>query len=207
MSPPGSSTISRSCAIRSKRLPHAFSTMSNTGKKYELVFEDWIAREWTRNSQTKAIAGTADATEAIRVLKSKGIFVGLMEHFDESMVMLRALRAPDLDISYKRVNVGTSDSIASRLLSDGRTNQLLVEATRVDQELYDHVAQELYPEFRGHYGSSQQQDVARFRADSWPQFNRRNIALYRVKQHGVYRPLVRLYRLRSTRFVATRLLR
>src|SRR5919106_1343938 len=62
------------------------------GKK-DLVFEEWIQRDWTRNSQTKLIAGAADVDSAIQIIKDKNIFIGLTERFDESMVLLRGLRA------------------------------------------------------------------------------------------------------------------
>src|SRR3990170_5553097 len=62
------------------------------GKK-DLVFEEWIQRDWPRNHQTKMIAGVADVDEAIRIIQAKNIFVGLTEHFDESTVLLKALLA------------------------------------------------------------------------------------------------------------------
>ena len=57
-------------------------------------FEEWVVeRAWSRNRQTKSIAGVAAATEAIRIIRAKRIFVGLAERFDESMVLLKALLA------------------------------------------------------------------------------------------------------------------
>ena len=55
----------------------------------DLVFEEWVQREWPSNRQTKMIAGVADVEEAIRIIKAKQVFVGLTERFDESMVLLK----------------------------------------------------------------------------------------------------------------------
>jgi hypothetical protein len=117
------------------------------GKKH-LVFEEWIQQDWTRNRQTKMIAGVADGDEAIRIIRAKNIFVGLTERFDESMVLLKALMAHHLNISYKPVNVARDNSLAESLLSNERTRQMLIEANQADLELYNFVRQELYPTFQ-----------------------------------------------------------
>ncbi|MEJ2558699.1 MAG: hypothetical protein P8186_21295 [Anaerolineae bacterium] len=88
----------KSCASR-------FQYKVQVSGKKNLVFEEWIQQDWTRNHQTKWIAGVDDVAEAIRIIQAKNIFVGLAERFDESMVLLKALMANDLSISYKRVNV------------------------------------------------------------------------------------------------------
>ena len=67
-------------------------------KRSDLSFEEWIQKDWARDAQTQRIGGTADANDAIAVIRRKNMFVGLTEAFDESMIVLRALRAPDLDI-------------------------------------------------------------------------------------------------------------
>src|SRR6266498_3909797 len=99
-------------------------------KKKNLVFEEWIQRDWTRNSQTKLIAGVPDANKAIDIIQKKNIFVGLTERFDESMLLLKALVANDLNISYKPVNVARDNNIAECLLSTESTRQLLIEANQ-----------------------------------------------------------------------------
>ena len=78
------------------------------------------------------------------MIESREMFVGLTERFDESLVLLRALRAPDLDIDYEAVNVARRNSIASDLLSNPGTRQAIVEANREDLELYSYVEAELY---------------------------------------------------------------
>lgn len=161
----------------------------------DLVFEDWVVeREWPRNRQTKAIAGVADVDEAIRILKNKNIFVGLAECFDESMVLLKTLMANDLDISYRRVNVAHSKTLAKSLLSTESTRQMLIEANQADLELYNFVRHELYPTYQREYGPSLEADVARYRQTQSNNFNYLNLTLSRLKQYILYKPLLYLYR-------------
>ncbi len=163
-------------------------------KKKDLIFEEWIQKDWTRNSQTKLIAGAADVEKAIRIIKDKNIFIGLVERFDESMLMLKALRAKRLNISYQRVNIASSNNIAKKLLSDENTRQMLVEANRVDQELYDYVDQELYPTYQREYGPSLADDVAQYQQTKANSFNSRNLNASRLKQYLIYKPILYVYR-------------
>ncbi|HKZ80695.1 MAG TPA: hypothetical protein VJ124_20640 [Pyrinomonadaceae bacterium] len=163
------------------------------GKK-GLVFEEWIQKDWTRNHQTKLIAGVPDVNEAIRLIQAKHIFVGLTERFDESMALLKALIANNLSISYKPVNVSRQNTVAEGLLSNERARQMLVEANQADLELYNFVRQELYPTFQREYGPSLEADVARYRQTRDNNFNYWNLTLSRLKQYMLYKPLLYLSR-------------
>jgi hypothetical protein len=163
------------------------------GKK-DLVFEEWIQRDWPRNHQTKMIAGVADVDEAIRILQAKHIFVGLTERFDESMVLLKGLIAKELNISYQRVNVSRNNTIKEHLLTTESTRQMLIEANQADLELYDFVEQELYPSLQREYGPSLEADVARYRQTQSNSFDYWNLTLSRLKQYLIYKPLLYLYR-------------
>lgn len=175
-------------------------------KKQGLVFEDWIQQDWLRNAQTHRIAGVADASEAIRVIEEKAMFVGLAERFDESVIMLQALRAGDLDISYRRVNVARRNTLAADLLSDERSRRLLAEANEHDLELYAYANEEFYPRLRREYGSTLDDAVAEYQRNPARNFNRRNLVRYRLKQYGVYKPLLALSRVPSTQRAVERFL-
>jgi hypothetical protein len=174
-------------------------------KKVDLVFEEWIQNDWVRNYQTKRIAGVADLETAIEVIGKQDIFVGLTDRFDESMVLFKGLRAPNLDISYRRVNVAADNTLTQRLLSDERTREMIEAANLVDLQLYEYVRNQWYPRFQEEYGPSLQADVASFQADKGD-FNDRNITLSRVKQYSVQKPLLFLYRQRFTKGAVERLL-
>jgi Galactose-3-O-sulfotransferase len=164
----------------------------------DLSFEEWIRKDWARDAQTQRIGGTAAVDDAISVIARKEMFVGLTEAFDESMILLRALRAPDLDIRYAPVNVAKRSDIAKRLLSDPEKRQMIVEANQADLELYRYVRDELYPTFRREYGPSLEASVASFREGADARFNRRKLAMYGAKQRLVLKPTMHLYRRKST---------
>ena len=163
-------------------------------KKKNLVFEEWIQKEWTRNHQTKMIARVPDVNKAIRIIQDKNIFVGLTERFDESMVLLKALVADNLNISYKPVNVARKNTLAERLLSTESTRQMLIEANQADLELYNFIKKELYPAFQQEYGSNLERDVVGYQQNRDNNFQSRNITLSRLKQYLIYKPMLYLHR-------------
>ena len=167
-------------------------------KKQNLEFEAWIEKDWVRNAQTQRIGGTTDARDAIGVIHRKAMFVGLTERFDESVVLLQALRAPDLDIAYAPENVAKRSDVANRLLADPGTRRMIVDANEADLELYEHVVREVYPAQQAAYGDSLAGSVASFREDLGKGYDRRNLALYGVKQRMLLMPTMRLYRGRRT---------
>ena len=171
-----------------------FQYKVNVSGKQGLDFEEWIQRDWPRNHQTKWIAGVDDVTEAIRIIKEKNIFVGLTDRFDESMVMLKAFLANDLNISYRRVNVARDKSLAKSLLTNERTRQMLIDAQRADLELYEFVTRELYPSFQREYGPSLEADVAHYQQSQSNGFNYVNLTLCRLKHYMFYNPLLNLNR-------------
>jgi len=163
-------------------------------KKKDLVFEEWIQKDWTRNHQTKMFAGVTDIKKAIQIIKDKNIFVGLTERFDESMLLLKTLIVKNLNISYRPVNVARKNSIAEGLLSNENTRQMLIEANQADLELYDFVKKELYPAFQREYGPNLEADVASYHNNREKNFDSRNITLSRMKQYLIYRAALYLYR-------------
>ena len=175
-------------------------------KKKHLVFEEWIQSDWVRNAQTRRIAGTPSASDAISIIDRREMFVGLTECFDESMVLLKALRVPDLDIRYARVNVAKSSTVAKELLSNAATRQMIVDANQADLELYEYVRRDLHPVFRREYGASLDDAVAQYRSTAQPKFNRRNLLLCRLKQYALHRSMLRLYRAKRTRTMVERVL-
>lgn len=177
----------KACASR-------FQYKVNVSGKKNLVFEEWIQQDWPRNHQTKMIAGVPDVDEAIRIIRAKPVFVGLTERFDESMVLLKALMANDLNISYRRVNVARDNTIKERLLSTESTRQMLIDGNESDLALYDYVRHVIYPAQQREYGPSLEENLADYQETSGIGFNKWNLTLSRLKQYMLYKPLLYLYR-------------
>jgi hypothetical protein len=163
-------------------------------RKKNVEFDEWIADETFQNAQTKQIGGTESIDHALRAIDEKKIFVGLTEQFDESLLLLKGLRAGDLDIAYKPVNVAQRNTLASEVLASPRMRSAIIEANTSDIALYEYVTQELYPAQRREYGTSLPDDVARYQADRLGDFNRRKLTASRAKQYLIYKPLLALYR-------------
>jgi hypothetical protein len=155
-------------------------------------FEEWINEEKRRNVQTKHIAGSADLDLAIKILNEECLFVGLIERFDESLVMLKQrLGDPRLDIRYRRENVARDSSIKNELTEDPRTSRLLDESNDIDNALYEHVVTRIYEQQKSDFGSGLDAKVESFRAGNTPPRVTLNATLNLAKRNLVYKPLLR----------------
>ena len=136
------------------------------GKSYP--FEEWIVRDIKRNPQTTRIAGrNGTVSDAIELLKKRFFFAGLVERFDESLVIFRQLTGdPRLEIRYRRRRVAENDDIKNQLLANPRTRALMIEANRLDIELYEYAVQDLYPAFQRAYEGDLDRDVAEFKTSN-----------------------------------------
>ncbi len=165
-------------------------------RQLPVTFEEWVhTNDWGPNWQTRMLTGTDDVSEAIRVLENKQVLVGLVEQFDESLLLAKGLLAPDLNIAYERKNVASNKTLANQLLADKRTRAILEEQNQADLQLYSYVKNELYPAFKAQYGRRLAEDLHRF------QNNRAPVHTRRVWPSRLYRTLVdlqavRWYRLR-----------
>ncbi len=123
-------------------------------------FEEWIHLPGSRNFMTRKLAGVEDLAAAKRILKERIRFVGLMEAFDESLLLWRAqFSAYPLDIGYRRRNVARDNHIKETLLQDEGARRELENANRLDCDLYSHVVEEIYPEQRRRYPGALAQDL------------------------------------------------
>lgn len=104
------------------------------------------------------------------------MFVGLMERYEESLLLLKKLVAPELNPAYRRVNVGRSSSRgrARELLDDAKAVADLHRIHAADFPVYEHVRDVLWPRWCEAYGPTLAEDAERLRADPEAGFNRFN---------------------------------
>ena len=130
----------------------------------EISFDDWIAIPGYPDNQTRWLSGSDDLGPAIDILQKKMVFVGLVERFDESLVIFRRrVENPRLDISYRRKNTAPTNAIKNAIFNDSRMYAKLVDANRKDAQLYDFVRRDLYPRQQRDYGPTLERDVVGFR--------------------------------------------
>lgn len=163
-----------------------------TRKGLTTPFERWIRESHISNMHTRLILGAENAEKAIELIKKKRIFCGLVERFDESLMLLQALLAPDLKIAYAKKNTSQERDIVNRLLADESSLALLRLANDEDIKLYEFIKSELYPEYLIEYGDSLQIDLASFKA-SKDTFNYPNLLIGNIKNRILQRYLVWLY--------------
>jgi hypothetical protein len=143
---------------------------------------DWARWcEWPvhQNHQVKMFSRRADTQDAIAAIQRHGVFVGLTERFDESLVVFKRLFRPDLNICYTRTNTARDNAIADGLLADPAKRAELERMYRDEIPLYEWIANEYYPRFVKEYGPTLARDVEEFRRHR-DRVNRLNIKLNRA---------------------------
>lgn len=160
---------------------------------------DWTMETFTAdpekdNYQAYRIAGDRyDWEKARYILSERFHFVGLLERFDESLLLLRQrMGLPELDIRYERSNVTKEENVAFRYEDQPASMQQLIRRrNEVDLRIYDYVREELFPRYIREYPGDLQRDLAMFRAQnegyrfprwSWVKRKATNVWLGRVVQ-------------------------
>jgi hypothetical protein len=155
----------------------------------ESTFDEYLHSE-QNNWHCRKLCGVPCADEAIRIVRQRLCFVGLLEHFDESLVMLRHFgREPKMDLRYQIRNTTCDPSLKRKLLEDPSTRKMLAAANREDLQLYEFVRSEIYLRQVKQYGPGLAQGVAELREAN--KTYRPTVQLWdSVKRHVIYRPLL-----------------
>ncbi len=132
-------------------------------RKYGFVnFEEFLTREWLRNLQTRFIAGREDITQAKAILSERISLVGLLENFDEFLVLLSKKVLPKtFNPAYKIKRESKNKDAKNRLLR--KHLEQIKELHQLDLELYKYAKEELIPEYKKSYGDSFERDVQNFK--------------------------------------------
>jgi hypothetical protein len=153
-----------------------------------LTWEDWIDWEVPRNHQVKMLSPHIETNEAIELLEKKRVFVGLMERFDESLLLFKRLFRPDLNIAYLRKNIAPEKSIAQEVLGNPRKVEQLEEMYDKEIPLYEYARDEIYPRYVQEYGPRLAEDLARFQQSQQKNFNHLNFWRYKLYKRFVFDP-------------------
>lgn len=153
-------------------------------------FEKWLEIERFHNRQTVQIAGVPDAEAAIENLRRNVRFVGLVERFDESLVLLQAACPLPLDICYRRRNSGGSLGLKRELQAETKFRAAAMEVNREDMRLYRYATDVVFPRQMQRMGAGLATELAAFRqANRRRPVGRPKIAAS-VIRHFLYRPAV-----------------
>jgi hypothetical protein len=128
-------------------------------------FADWIKDPIQHNLQTRLLAGEQDVEAAKQILVARYRCVGLLERFNESLLLIRhRLGLNGLRVSYERPH-NTAASPRTKVAVRAQFESMIDECTernRLDVELYDFVVRELFPRQVADYGEERlERDVQR----------------------------------------------
>jgi hypothetical protein len=158
-----------------------------------LTWDQWVDWEIHHNHQVKMLSKNVDPDEAIRLIESKRVFVGLMDRFDESLVLFKALFQPKMNIAYLRKNTATDKSIAQSILGDDRKVDQIKEMYAKEFPVYDYVLNEVYPRYIKEYGSKLAEDVSQFKSSGIGKVNYPNLLMHRLNKKLFFDPRYKRY--------------
>jgi len=155
-------------------------------------FHEWI--ETNADYQTRMIAGEPNAEKAIEVLETKIRFVGLVERFNESLLLWKRWTGIlPFDVGYCSVNVARSNGVKAKVLSHAGAEEAIRDCSRQDEKLYRHVVDVVYPRQVAAYGHTLQDDVRSFESTLAAGTNFSCLALLgKAKRDLLYKPVIRV---------------
>ena len=164
-----------------------------------LTFEQMLASdEVLENTQVKRLAGKADLGRAKLILE-KFNFVGLTEKFDLSLHILGKISPCKLNLNYKRKVTARDNSIKKSLEGDPRLVDMTREKNRLDLELYDFAAKEIFPKFCAQAGCSPTDKVPSF--DKYTSELKPGFLFHRLYNQTFFRQVCKVYRKHRAREV------
>jgi len=143
------------------------------------------------NLQSRMLGGSDDPQASLDAIDRLGIFVGLMEHFDESVVMLRGWLGPSsrLPICYEARNTGKKQS---GLVLDAELEAMVTDCNRCDLAVYEQVKASVFPAQVQAYEASDRSlakavDDMRSRMATW--VDKPEPLWAKVKRNFIYKPM------------------
>lgn len=128
-----------------------------------LDWERWCAWPEHHEHQVRFFDRDGSPDAAIAAIERHGVFVGLLERFEESLLLLRQHLAPELRCAYRRTNTASSNDLARSLLVDPERREQLRAMHRGEFALYAWVRDELWPRYVAAYPGDLAADAARLR--------------------------------------------
>ena len=162
-----------------------------------ISFEDWLREPLHRNIQVYFLTGSEDDLDGAKeVILNKMRFVGLVERFDESLVLFKHIMGlEDLNIDYpKPANAAIKGRHAADIYEDLEKYRDLIECnTSVDQALYRWFVDEIYPTYVSAFGGERLAPSVEevFKRAEVPSAERRRELLNNAFRKTIYEPLLR----------------
>lgn len=133
---------------------------------YDLSFEHFLTREHSFNLQTRKIAGEVNYQKAIKILESHFFHIGIVEQFDEFLVILKQrLKPMSFNPGYRLQNIGSTSSewLSTKKKIEAQYQNEIIARNLVDIELYKYVNEVILPRQRQDYGLGLKKDLTLFK--------------------------------------------
>ncbi len=146
---------------------HQFTSNNKIHEKFNIPFNEWLEKFGRANRQTKWICGEENLEKAIQIL-SKFSFVGIVEKFDESMLLMKKeLDIKDLEINYEKKMMGRDNSLKKSILKSCEEFKELIEPRiELDLKLYAFAKGMMFDKYVNSYGGEK-----RLKGDTSSVFN------------------------------------
>jgi len=158
-------------------------------------FDDYLEMPASLNRQTRTIAGSNDITLAKKIIDNRFFLVGIVEEFDEFLLLLKKKLEPlKFRPGYRMQNVAKKDSPIRADINRqfDRYRQKIIQRNLLDIELYNYVKNEVLPKEKKAYGSTFEHDVVKFK--SLPKCYTHNILRHMdyICRKCYYKPILKL---------------
>jgi len=113
--------------------------------EYFMDIIPWGEKFDRSNWQVKWLAGEENLEKAKEIVHQKLSFIGVVEHFDESLQLLNQRLSTPIDISYDAPEMVALDKcLKRRLLNDESVREFVAEKNQLDIQLYNYVLDNIF---------------------------------------------------------------
>lgn len=136
------------------------------------------------------VAGVNELRKAKKIIKNDYTFVGLVEKFDDSLVLMKKiLNIEDLNIRYEKKNVSQKNENTNIDLKE-HIKKEIIEANKIDYQLHKFVSNEIFNLQIEKYGMQFQEDLKNFKNENNNyKFSKLNLFKYRLANKLLYKIL------------------
>ena len=128
-------------------------------------FDEFLGLDEISNFQTKKISGTENLSQAKDILENNFFLVGIVEMFDEFLILLKnKLASMKFEPWYRIKNKAKNNKVSSQITE--HYYDQIVQRNSVDIELYQFVKSQLVPQAQHLYGEAFGKDLEKFRIEN-----------------------------------------
>lgn len=166
----------------------------NNLPRTEEVLHEFASLPERNNMICRMLCGKADAATAIQYIDQYRVFVGLMQHFNESFCMLGQWMEGNLLKPFYRLLNKAPRSYALPLSDNSRVGALVLQTISEDAKVFEHVVNDVFPRQRHEYVGDLDQDVAKLEDRNLQSDPLEETTWSKIKRNIIYKPYIHICR-------------